>query len=90
MSCRLPVVFSRVGEIPDAVKHRKTGWIVSPRSPKRLANAVIRFFENRELAVHLGQSAYEFVFAKFSAEAMASKAIEMYENLAKKRGLKLG
>jgi glycosyltransferase involved in cell wall biosynthesis len=90
MSCRLPVVFTRVGEIPDAVKHGKTGWIVSPRSPKRLANAVIRFFEDRELAAHLGQSAYEFVFAKFSAEAMASKAIEMYENLAEKRGLKLG
>jgi glycosyltransferase involved in cell wall biosynthesis len=90
MACRLPVVFIRVGEIPDAVKHRKTGWIVSPRSPKILANAVIRLFEDRELAAHLGQNAYEFVFAKFSAEAMASRIIEMYESLAKKRGLKLG
>ena len=90
MACRLPVIFNRVDEIPDAVKHRKTGWIVSPRSPKILANAVIRLFEDRELAAHLGQNAYEFVFAKFSAEAMASKAIEMYESLAKKRGLKLG
>jgi len=90
MACRLPVVFTRVGEIPDAIKHRKTGWIVSPRSPKILANAVIRLFEDRELAAYLGQNAYEFVFARFSAEAMASKAIEMYESLAEKRGLKLG
>ena len=89
MICRLPVVFTRVGEIPEAVKHRKTGLIVSPRSPKILANAVIRLFEDRELAASLGQKAYEFVFAQFSAEAMASRTIDMYESLAKKRGVRL-
>jgi len=90
MACRLPVVFTRVGEIPEAVKHRKTGLIVSPRSPKILANAVIRLFEDRELAAFLGQKAYDFVFTKLSAEAMASRAIDMYEELAKKRGVRLG
>lgn len=90
MACRLPVVLTRVGEIPEVVKHRKTGLIVSPRGPKILANAVIRLFEDRELATHLGQKAYECVFTKFSAEAMASKAIQMYESLAKKRGVRLG
>jgi glycosyltransferase involved in cell wall biosynthesis len=90
MVCRLPVVFTRVGEIPKAVKHRKTGLIVSPRSPKILANAVVRLFEDRDLAGHLAQQAYEFVFTQFSAEAMASRTIDMYESLAKKRGVRLG
>jgi glycosyltransferase involved in cell wall biosynthesis len=90
MICRLPVIFTRVGEIPEAVKHRKTGLIVSPRSPKILANAVVRLFEDRELAGHLAQKAYEYVFSKFSAEAMASRTVDMYESLARKRGVRLG
>ncbi len=90
MACGLPVVFTRSGDVPEAVKHRKTGMIVSPRSPKVLANAVIGLFEDKELAARLGQKAYEFVFDKLSAEAMASRAIEMYETLAKKRGVRLG
>lgn len=90
MICRLPIVFTRVGEIPEAVKHRKTALVVSPRSPKMLSNAVIKLFEDKELAGHLAQKAYEFVFTQFSAEAMASRTIDMYESLAKKRGVRLG
>lgn len=90
MICRLPVVITRIGEIPEAVQHRKTGLIVSPRSPKILANAVIKLFEDRELSGRLTQNAYEFVFAKHSAEAMASRVIDMYESVAKKKGVMLG
>jgi glycosyltransferase involved in cell wall biosynthesis len=90
MACQLPIVFVRVGAVPEGIKHKKTGLIVSPRSPKILANAVIRLFEDREVAASLGQKAFEFVFERFSAEAMAAKAIEIYEALANKRGVKLG
>jgi len=89
MACRLPVVATRVGGIPEVVEHGKTGLLVSPRSPKSLAKAILKLYENRELAHRLGQKGYEVVHQKFSAEAMASKAIDLYEELAEKKGVRL-
>lgn len=89
MACRLPVVATRVGGIPEAVDHQKTGLLVPPQRPKSLANAILKLYEDRELAHRLGQRGYEKVHQKFSAESMASKAIDLFEELAKKKGVKL-
>jgi glycosyltransferase involved in cell wall biosynthesis len=89
MACRLPIVATRVGGIPEVVEHGKTGLLVSPRSPKSLAKAILKVYEDKELAHRLGQKGYDVVHQKFSAESMASKAIDLYEELAKKKGVKL-
>ena len=88
MACRLPIVATRVGGIPEVVKHGKTGLLVSPRSPKSLAKAILKLYQDRELAHRLGQKGYEEVHLKFSAESMALKSIDLYEELAKKKGVK--
>ncbi len=89
MACRLPVVATRVGGIPELVDHLKTGLLVPPQRPKSLAQAILKIYRDRELARRLGQKGYEVVHRKFSAESMASKAIDLYEELAKKKGVKL-
>jgi len=89
MACRLPVVATRTGGIPEVVVHRKTGLLVSPRSPSALAKAILKLYEDRELASRLGQKGYEVVRQKFSAEAMAEKIIDLYERIAARKGLKL-
>jgi len=88
MACRLPVVATRVGGIPEAVDHQKTGLLVPPQRPKSLAKAILKMYEDKELAQRLGQKGFEDVHQKFSAESMASKAIDLYEELAKKKGVK--
>jgi glycosyltransferase involved in cell wall biosynthesis len=40
-----PVVATRVGGIPEAVEHGRTGFIVPPEDPASLADAVIRYFQ---------------------------------------------
>lgn len=89
MACRLPVVATRVGGIPEVVVHQKTGLLVMPQRPKSLAKAILKMYEDRELAHRLGQKGYDIVYQKLSAEAMALKAIDLYEKLAKKKGVKL-
>ena len=42
MACRLPVVATRVGGIPEVVVHQKTGLLVPPKKPKLLANAILK------------------------------------------------
>jgi glycosyltransferase involved in cell wall biosynthesis len=39
-----PVVATRVGSLPEVVEDGRTGYLVNPRDPKALADAVIRFF----------------------------------------------
>jgi glycosyltransferase involved in cell wall biosynthesis len=89
MACRLPVVAIREGQIPDVVDHKKTGLLVAHHRPKSLANAIRKIYEDSELARQLGQSGYDNVYQKFSAESMASKALDLYEELAKKEGIRL-
>jgi glycosyltransferase involved in cell wall biosynthesis len=89
MACRLPIVASRVGGIPEVVDHMKTGLLIPPKGPKSLANAILKIYQDRELGRRLGQRGYEQVHQKFSAESMAWQAIDLYEELAKKKGVKL-
>ena len=89
MACRLPIVATRVGGIPELIEHQKTGLLVPPQRPKALANAILAIYEDRELARQLGRQGFGVVHQKFSAEAMALKAIDLYEELARKKGIKL-
>ena len=43
---RKPVVVGKVGGIPEAVEQGRTGYLVAPRSPKAIAEAVIQFFSS--------------------------------------------
>ena len=89
MACRLPVVATRTGGIPEVVIHRKTGLLVPPRSPSYLAKAILKLYQDRDLASRLGQKGYEVVRQKFSSEAMSEKIIDLYERIAARKGLKL-
>lgn len=89
MACRLPVVATRVGGIPEVVIQGETGLLVPPRRPESLARAIFKLYTDRELACRLGQKGFEVVHRKYSAESMAQKIIRIYERTAKKKGIQL-
>ncbi|MFC2163429.1 glycosyltransferase [Acidobacteriota bacterium] len=89
MACRLPVVATQAGEIPELVVHEETGLLVPPQRSSSLAKAILRIYANRNLGEKLGQKGYELVHRKFSARAMASKIILEYERIAKEKNIKL-
>jgi glycosyltransferase involved in cell wall biosynthesis len=89
MACRLPVVATMVGGIPEVVIHRETGLLVPPRDPEALAEAILKLYLDRTFAFRLGEKGYEVVHQKFSAEAMADRVIALYEKLAAKKGIRL-
>lgn len=90
MACGLPVVATRTGGIPEVVVHRKTGLLVSPRNPQALAKAILKLYNDRELASRLGKRGYEMVRQKFSVQSMADKMIRLYQRLAAEKGVELG
>jgi len=89
MACRLPVVATNVGGIPEVVIHGETGLLVPPRNPSALARAILKLYSNKALASRLGQKGYELVHRKFSAEAMADKVVHLYERVGLRKWIKI-
>jgi glycosyltransferase involved in cell wall biosynthesis len=89
MACRLPIVATMVGGIPEVVIHRETGLLVPPRDPGAMAEAILKLYLDRTFASRLGEKGYEVVHQKFSAEAMADRVVALYEKLAAKKGVRL-
>lgn len=90
MACGLPVVATQVGGIPEAVLHDETGFLVSPRSPRALAEAVYAVYKNPELARRFGERGRQVVHERYSSLAMARRTIALYKRIAYRKMVKLG
>jgi glycosyltransferase involved in cell wall biosynthesis len=85
MAAGKPVVATDVGGNREAVINRKTGFIVPPANIDKLANAIIKILDNKQLRIDMGRKAREHV-AKFSIQQMACQTDNLYKtSLAKKR-----
>lgn len=89
MASRLPVVATCVGGIPEVVTDRETGILIPPRRPEDLAEAIFKLYSDRALARRLGKRGFEVVHEKFSAESMASRIVDLYEKIAKRKNVRL-
>jgi glycosyltransferase involved in cell wall biosynthesis len=78
----LPVVASRVHGIPDVVQHERTGILVTPGDDDRLAAAIRRLVEDKELRRELGQAGREFVEERYRWQDNASVMERLYGYLA--------
>lgn len=54
-ACGTPVLGSRAGGIPEAIREDETGLLVPPGAPDRLAEAALRVLTDPELAGKLGR-----------------------------------
>ncbi len=73
----LPVIASRVDGIPEAIKHRKNGWLVSSR-PADFIKA-IRRLEDPLLRKMSGQKAEQFTLKNYSWEKAANKYFKTFQ-----------
>lgn len=58
-----PVIATHVGGLPEVIADGKTGYIVEPKNPKALAEAVIRFFDenkSEEFTENVRKEAYRY------------------------------
>ena len=57
----LPIVGTRVGGIPEAVRDGENGLLVPPKNPKALAHAICRLLKDRALREHFGRAGRKIV-----------------------------
>ncbi len=87
----LPVVATNVGGNSEIVIDGKTGFLVSPRNPEALAQAMIRLMELPEEEKQImGKLARQHVETNFSLDRVVDLWESLYLELLKKKVLLLG
>lgn len=72
---KTPVVATAVGGVPELVKDGETGWLVPPRDPCALAQAIREALLNPEEARRRAENAHRYLLANFTVE----KQVERWE-----------
>lgn len=79
MMCRVPVVATAVGGIPEVIKHRSTGLLVQPRDPASLGEAICCALRNDTGIRIMVDRAENTARAELTWEANAQKTIDVYQ-----------
>jgi glycosyltransferase involved in cell wall biosynthesis len=73
-----PTVATRVGGMPEAVRHEETGLLVPAANPEALADAITRLLENRDEARHLAIAGRKLMLERFTLERTAADLLALY------------
>jgi glycosyltransferase involved in cell wall biosynthesis len=87
MASGKPVVATRIGGTDEVIQDGQTGLLVPPGDPEGLAQAIQRILADRPLAERVGVEARARVHKEFSAETVAGRTAEIYEELIERRPL---
>jgi len=80
MAASKPVVATNVGGNAEVIEDGKTGFLVRPKNPEKIAENIIALLKNRSLSTQMGKKGKERVTENFSLKRMISE----YESLYKK------
>ncbi len=82
MACETPVVVTRKGGIPLAVKDGKNGLFIKPRNSKDIAEKVNYLLNNEEIRLKMARKARQIAEEKFSWEMISQKFTNIYQKFA--------
>jgi len=77
-----PVIASSVEGIEEFVDHKRTGYLVSPKSPSDLADGLRFVLDNPDEANNWANSAGNLVRNEYSWERVAERTFELYKKIS--------
>jgi glycosyltransferase involved in cell wall biosynthesis len=77
----LPVVGSRIGGVPYAVKHLETGLLVEPRNVESLHLALRSILDDADLAKRLGDTGSERALRQFDWRQLAEATSDIFSRV---------
>lgn len=82
MACGRPVVVTRSGGMVESVVNGKTGFIIEKKNPEMLADKIMQFLRDKELAERFGEAGRKHAITRFSRERMTRDTAYLYEDAA--------
>lgn len=83
MAAGLPCISTRRGALAEVVEHGRTALVVEPDG-QQFAAAMLRLLSDEGLRKNLGGAGRREVMARFSAERMVERNLQVYEDVLQK------
>ncbi len=83
MACRIPVIASNIGGIPNVIKDMENGLLFKTGNVKDLKEKILLLLHNPQLKDKIANNGYETVKKSFSEEIMIEKTLGVIEKYAK-------
>ena len=81
MMAGLPVVATHVGGVPELVEDGVTGFLVPPKDPQALAEALRKLIDDPELRKRMGQAGREKALREFTLDRMLRETERVYQEV---------
>jgi glycosyltransferase involved in cell wall biosynthesis len=85
MAAGKPAVATRAGGIPEVVNDGETGFLVAPRDPTEMADALRRLLKNEALRRQMGEAALARARDSFIVDRMVLETSKVYERRVPQR-----
>ncbi len=85
MACEIPVVSTNVGGPNETVVDGETGFLVPPRDPDALAQAVRRLLDDPDLRARMGRAGRARVLARFTVGHYSAKVAAALDAIVARR-----
>ncbi len=85
MACGTPVLGTQIGAYEEIVRHGESGWLVPPRDPRALADAIRMLWNDASLRQRLAESGRQRVREKFNWRKAAEETLAVYEEVVPPR-----
>ena len=87
MMAGVPVVATSVDGTLETLSHQETGFLVPPRDPDSLSNAVLELLSDFSLRSMLAKRAQDYAVSTFDAPLITRRYEALYLRLAEQKGL---
>jgi len=81
MACGTPMVFFKIGGVPDLVRHNFTGYLAAPEDTGDFWNGIVTLLEDKPLRQKMSENCRAIALAEYSLELQAKRYIELYEQV---------
>ncbi len=78
LACRLPVIASRVGGIPQFVEDGRSGFLFTPGDDAKLAERIRRLAENPQERRQMGSEGRRIMIERFSPDKRVREHLDLY------------
>lgn len=81
MACGKIVVATKVGSLPQIIKNGDNGFLIDPNNSGELINILRKIIPHLNNGNQIGENAAKYVTDHYSAESVASIAVNVYRNI---------
>ena len=85
MAMGKPVVATAHGGSLETIVDGKTGWLVEPQNPQKMAEAISKVLYDKAALITAGTAGKEWVTEHFTALSMCRKTLSLYQELVARK-----